>query len=407
MSESQIWGQDTDALFQQSSLEGLDRGNDLIDKEYPLGDATVSRCELLINGQSWGGWKRVEIQRGLEQIAGGFALEVTNRWPGANNKVELSEGLSCEVRLDGENVITGYIDLFETDMTETSSMIRVEGRDRTGDLVDCSAIHKTGQWRGARLEQIVKDLAAPFGILVIVVADTGAAFKTFALEDGETAFDAIDRACRLRGILPTSNSGGHLLLTRASEQVSPVRLVEGFNIKRIKASHSWKDRHSEIIVKSQVAGDDDSYGAAAAHIKARAKDDEINRYRPLVVMSEHGSTSKALAERATWESKVRMGRGKRGACTVVGWRVAGDGETGALWQPNTLVHIHSPRTNLSQEVLIVGCKYQLDDQGTTTELEFTLPEAFELQGSPIRQRKKKDGDGFVPSWQRSSNVVAQ
>lgn len=367
----------------------------------------MSRCELLINGQSWSGWKRVSVQRGLEQIAGGFALEVTNRWPGVDNLVGLSEGLPCEVRLDGENVITGYIDLFEPDMTETSCTIRLEGRDRTGDLVDCSAIHKSGQWRGARLEDIVRDLAAPFGISVIVIADTGAAFKTFALEDGETAFDAIDRACRLRGVLPTSNSGGFLLLTRAGDQVNPVRLMEGLNIKRIKASHSWKDRHSEIIVKSQVAGDDDNHGASAAHLKASAKDGEISRYRPLIVMSEHGSTSKSLSERAAWEAKVRMGRGKRGSCTVVGWRMEGDGNTGALWQPNTLVHIHSPRMNLSQEMLIVSCKYQLDDQGTTTELEFTLPEAFELQGGPIRQRKKKDGDGFVPSWQRPPSVVAQ
>ncbi len=361
----------------------------------------MSRCELLVNGQAWGGWKRVEIQRGLEQIAGGFALELTSRWPGVDDTVGLREGLACEVRLDGETVITGHIDLFEPDMTETSSMIRVEGRDRTGDLVDCSAIHKTGQWRGARLEQIVKDLAAPFGIVVTVATSTGDVFKTFALEDGETAFDAIDRACRLRGVLATSTADGRLLLTRASAQVNPVRLVEGLNIKRIKASHSWMARHSEIIVKSQVAGDDDGYGAAAAHIKASAKDAEINRYRPLIVMSEHGSTSKGLAERATWETQVRMGRGKRGTCTVVGWRMENEGATGALWLPNTLVHIHSPRMNLSQEMLIVSCKYQLDDQGTTTELEFTLPETFDLQGAPTRQRKKKEGDGFVPSWMRT------
>ena len=51
----------------------------------------------------------------------------------------LREGLACEVRLGGEVVVTGYIDDYEPDLTETTSTICVEGRSRTGDLVDCSA----------------------------------------------------------------------------------------------------------------------------------------------------------------------------------------------------------------------------------------------------------------------------
>lgn len=361
---------------------------------------TANECELVVDGKAWYGWTRVEIQRSLEQLASGFSLELTTRWPGVEIPVGLREGLACEVRLGGETVITGYIDQYEPDMSETSSILRIEGRDRTGDLVDCSAIHKSGQWRSARLETIVRDIAAPFGIKVAVATDTGDVFKSFSLEDGEQAFDTIDRACRLRGVLATSTVDGHLVLTRAGSKVVPVRLQEGVNIKRMKAAHSWKDRHSEIFVKAQVPGDDDEFGEQAAHLKASAKDAEINRYRPLIVMAEHGTSAKSLADRAKWETLVRMGRGKRGSGTVVGWRMGRDGMEGDLWKPNTLVHITSQRMNLEQEMLIVGCRYTLDDQGTMTELEFTRREAFDLQGAPGHRRKKdKNGDGFVASWE--------
>lgn len=361
---------------------------------------TPNECELVVDGKAWYGWTRVEIQRGLEQLASGFSLELTTKWPGIDLPVGLREGLPCEVRLGGETVITGYIDQYEPDMSETSSIVRIEGRDRTGDLVDCSAIHKSGQWRSVRLETIVHDITAPFGIKVAVATDTGDVFKSFSLEDGEQAFDTIDRACRLRGVLATSSTNGHLVLTRASSQKVPVSLKEGVNIKRIKAAHSWKDRHSVIYVKAQVPGDDDEHGEQAALLKGSAKDDEINRYRPLIVMAEHGAGAKALAERAKWETLVRMGRGKRGSCTVVGWRMGRDGMEGDLWKPNTLVHITSPRMNLEQEMLIVGVRYTLDDQGTHTELEFARREAFDLQGAPGHRRKKdKNGDGFAAPWE--------
>jgi prophage tail gpP-like protein len=263
------------------------------------------------------------------------------------------------------------------------------------------------------LQQIVADVAKPFGIKVVVDSstNTGEVFKRFALEEGEKAFDAIDRACRLRGVLVTSTPDGNLLLTTASTVSSGVRLVEGVNMTRFNSKHSWKERHSEIILKGQVPGDDEEYAEAAAHLKASAKDAEISRYRPLVVMAEHGTSTKSLAERAAWEVKVRMGRGKRGGCTVVGWRTGRDGQEGPLWQPNTLVQVSSPRMGLDMELLIIGCSYQLTEQGRMTELTFARREAFELVEGIGRSRlnaklndktqkeKKKKGDGFTPSWE--------
>jgi prophage tail gpP-like protein len=372
-----------------------------------------NECTLTVGGLAHHGWTRSEVQAGIEQMAGGFVLQMASTYPGDKAPIELREGLPCEVKLGDDLVITGYIDDLETDDTDTTTSVRLAGRDKTADLVDCSAIHKTGQWRGVRLVQIVTDLAKPFGIAVVVApgTDTGEVFKRFALEEGETAFSAIDRACRLRGVLATSTPEGQVLLTTASTVHSGVHLIEGVNMKLFNSRHSWKERHSQIIIKGQVAGDDQEYGESAAHLKAEAKDAEIDRYRPLIVMAEHGTTNKALGERATWEVKVRMGRGKRGGCTVVGWRTGKDGQEGPIWRPNTLVRVTSPRMRMDMDVLIVSCNYQNTEQGRMTELTFARPEAFSLVDGIGRSRlnaklndktqkeKKKKGDGFTPSWE--------
>jgi prophage tail gpP-like protein len=371
------------------------------------------QVELRVGGKIFGGWKRVYIQRSIEQIAGGFVLEVSHRWPGVDIPVGLREGLPCEVRINGELMITGYIDMYEPETTEDESFIRVEGRDKTGDLVDCSAIHKTGQWRGVKLEQLVRDIAAPFGITVKIAPglDQGDTFKSFALEDGEKAFEAIDRACRLRAVLCTSTPAGEVLLTDAGTEAAGAAIEEGVNARRFRATHTWKERYSQITLKAQTPGDDDEYGAAAAQLKATAKDAEIDRYRPLVVMADHSTSSASLKERAAWEVKVRMGRGKRGTCTVVGWRTGKDGVGGELWRPNTTTPIKSERMNLDLTMLIVGCTYTLSEEGAFTEITFARPEAFELvegigrsklskrlNDKTKKEKKKKKDGGYTAPW---------
>ena len=341
----------------------------------------INEIRLLVDGQAFEGWTAMKVHRSIEQIAGAFVLQVTLKWTGQDDPYEIREGLPCTLMLGQDTLITGYIDEYHLDFDAESSEVTIHGRDRTGDLVDCAAIFKTGQWHNVGLLQIVKDIASPFNVGVVqdVGVDLGEPFKSFALEEGEKAFDAIDRACRMRAILCTSTPQGEVLLTLASEQTTPVQLIEGLNIKRASAVHSWKERHSKVTLKGQGKGSDDEWGETVAQVKAESNDGEINRYRPLVVIAEHGAGLKALQDRAKWESLVRMGRGKRGHIEVVGWRIGRDGLVGPLWTPNKLVYINSPRMRLDREMLIVGCEYELDDKrGHITRLTFSRPEAFSV-----------------------------
>lgn len=70
-------------------------------------------------------------------------------------------------------MLTGYIDDFIPSYDADNVEIRVMGRDKTGDLVDCSVVHSSGKWKGVRLEQVAADVCCPFGITVITETPTG------------------------------------------------------------------------------------------------------------------------------------------------------------------------------------------------------------------------------------------
>ena len=92
---------------------------------------------LEVDGRRYGGWKSIDISRGLEQCAGTFRLSVTDRWPQQNEPRGIKAGAACRVTIDGRAVITGYVDDVEASWSATSHEYRVSGRDKTADLVDC------------------------------------------------------------------------------------------------------------------------------------------------------------------------------------------------------------------------------------------------------------------------------
>lgn len=330
--------------------------------------------ELKVGDSIYGGWLSVMVDTGIEQIAGAFELGITERWPGQDTYKPIKRGESCTLLMNGQAVITGYVDDVNIDFDANTHTVNVTGRDKTGDLVDCAAIHKTGQWNGHRLDQIVRDICAPFGIKVIVNTDMGKALSTFSLQEGETAYEAIERACRMAAVLPISDGLGNLVLTRAASGSPVASLIEGENILTGRGEFSIKERFSVYLVKSQDRGSDDDFDADThTQVSARATDDFVKRYRPTTIIAEDRGAHASMQQRAEWEKNVRRGRSARATIGVVGWR-HGNG----LWQKNTMVHLTSPLLGANADLLVASVKYTQNDQGKRSEITLTGREAFDL-----------------------------
>lgn len=334
---------------------------------------------LKLNQQEYTGWTAIHISRGIEQLAGrfelGLAREVTD--PG----IKARPGDACAVSLtDGQPLITGYVDTVTPRFDAASHSLTISGRDRTGDLIDCSAIHDTGQWQDKTLYDIAQDVCSPFGIEVLKAVEVDEVVANAAINDSETVLELLERLARQQGLLLTSDTAGRLVITRAAtrrQAPAPLGVDGGVPLLSGSADHSWLERYSIYIGKGAHPDDGFFEPSAAASPGAEVADPAIHRYRPLVLLAEDNATPGSLNQRMTFERNVRAGRGRRIVVTVQGWT-----QDGQLWQPNQRVHIKEPRLNVDGELLIVSVTYTLDEGGTRTQLTLADPAAYDILQTP-------------------------
>lgn len=340
-------------------------------------DAPDVRLEIA--GLRYGGWQQIRIQRSIEQIAGQFSLAVSERWKGQDEPRPIRPGDTCRVSIDGVPVITGYVDDVEIAYDAESHTVSVSGRDRTADLVDCSAPIAGGNLMGQTLLAAAEKLCEPFGIDVTTEVDVGGAFGVIRTNPGESVFDRLDAGAKARAVLLITDGEGDLVITRASAERIPTVLLLGDNIRACAARFSHKDRFGQYTVTSQrEAKDQEVFNETAFHITSTVGDGFVARHRPLIVLAENLSGLDDATQRAKWERNVRFGRSQSLQYTVQGWHY----EPGKLWPINRMVPVRDEYLGIDADRLITGVTYTLDDDGLRTELTLMPREAFELLPLP-------------------------
>ena len=357
----------------------------------PLDTSKPDELELLTGGRSYGGWTSVRVGRSVEQLAGEFSVSVSERWPGQDSVRAITPGDKFELKLGGQRVMTGWVDTVELGLDQRSHTVEVTGRDVTADLVDCSAVSKTGQWQGQKIEAIARDLARPFGLQVRADVNTGVALTSFALQEGETVFEAIERAARIRALLLITDGDGTLVITRAGVKRVSTTLRTGVNILDCRARLDLRDRFAEYTAKGQAPGSDYFNAAAVSQIRAVARDLDVKRYRPLVLTNDAPDLAATLRQRVQWEANVRAARSTEVEVTVQGWRHAS-----GLWETNTIVPLVAPPLRIDADLLISSVQYVLDDRGTVTVLHLTRADAYRLL--PAVAQTANGAAGNAANW---------
>lgn len=328
---------------------------------------------LLVNGQQYGGWKGVSIKRSVKAISGEFQLGVTDNWGGTGSVFFIGIGDEAQVKIGKEVLVTGYVEAVENSVDVTSHTISVSGRDKTGDLVDCSAKYGNQEIKNADLAQIARYLVEPFGLKVIVETDVGKPFPSFVIKTGETVFQSIERGARLRAVLLTSDGLGNVVFAKLGKTKADGSLIEGQNIKRASLSIDAKERFSTYAVKAQTKGTDQTHGKHVSQVKGEAKDPLVKRYRPLIIIAEQQANTAESERRAQWESSVRAANASKLSVTVQGFEQT---ENGKLWHMNEIVYCESKTLNVKQEFLIGDIEYKIDASGTQTTMTLQKPDAF-------------------------------
>lgn len=334
----------------------------------------MDKVELFVNGKIFGGWKDVSITRSLNAVSGSFSLSLTDRWSGQAEPWIVAPDDECEVKVNGEPVISGYVFTVSNSIDKANRSISVGGRDKAADLVDCSIDLKTTQLEKISLKRLASLLADPFGVKVTIDVSTGAPFSPFAFNQGETCFEALERACKMKGFLLTSDGAGGILITRPGQTRSKTILEQGQNILQASSSFDHAERFSTYKVKGQSSKfNEESDPIFAFQIQGTAKDQNVKRFRPMLIVADNLVTNELARTRAQWESTNRAAKAGKFKVQVQGWK-QGDG---SLWRPNQLIRVRSSWLGLDDDLLAVTVQMSLSDRaGTTTEINLERKDAY-------------------------------
>ncbi|EAU8203139.1 phage baseplate assembly protein [Escherichia coli] len=346
---------------------------------------------LRTDGRLFTGWTSVSVTRSIESVAGYFELGVNV--PPDTDLSGLAPGKAFTLEIGGQIVCTGYIDSRRRQMTADSMKITVAGRDKTADLIDCAAVYSGGQWKNRTLEQIARDLCAPYGVTVrweLSDKESAAPFPSFTLDHSETVYEALVRASRARGVLMTSNAAGELVFSRAASTATD-ELVLGENLLTLDFEEDFRDRFSEYTVKGYArangAEGDDIDAKSIVSRKGTATDSDVTRYRPMIIIADSKITAKDAQARALREQRRRLAKSITFEAEIDGWTR----KDGQLWMPNLLVTIDASKYAIkTTELLVSKVTLILNDQdGLKTRVSLAPREGFLV---PVESDRKNKGD---------------
>ena len=288
-----------------------------------MSEKDINEVSLLINGKRMMGWNNIRITRGIERFPSDFELSLMDYYPATNEKQLVKAGDACEVLIGEDKVVTGYIDSWNPAINKTQHQIRVAGRGKCQDLVDCSAKWENNVISQSTALQIAKKLASWYDINVTsdVPESQLRAIPQFTLNWGESSQQVIERTCRWSAILYYELPDGCLFLSRAGTEVAASGVAQGENIEEANYSDSMASRYSEYIgVSLSISPMSGDYSSVE---NARAQDPEAEkmRYRNYITIVESNLiTARREQEAINWEMNRRYGRSKELRVVIDSWR---------------------------------------------------------------------------------------
>ncbi|AYQ37625.1 bacteriophage Mu P family protein [Burkholderia aenigmatica] len=346
-----------------------------------LGDDTYTKS----NARTIAGWTSIRMTRGIERCPSDFEVSYTEPYPGTND-ILVQEGDWVEVKLGDDKVMTGYVDRCTISITSREHSLRINGRSKCQDLVDCSSYLDGGQLLNMTVDKIAAVLCAPFGISVSVAAgtDVGDPIEQVNVMVGETPYSVLELLCRYRALLLYDTPDGNLLLASGGDaktsgpiaigaRVASSGFTEGINVESATFVRSINGRYSRYDATYMGLDTLRDIGDGG-NIIVHKSDDTVPRFRYRAIVSEHVTGGPIIAaDRVNWELAYRYGRSYPIRLITDSWRDS----AGSLYEPNVLVDVDLPSMKLPKKRwLISEVTYTRDAQGTHAELLIMPPQAF-------------------------------
>lgn len=340
---------------------------------FDYGTLRKDAVTFYVNNKVFDGFKHVKLARNLTSLTGTFEITVTDKWKVGQEDFEIRPGDRIHCHLGKAALFEGYVDKLNLSLTESSRNITIQGRDKTQDLVDCSIVN-VAELNDIDFTGIATELCKPFNIKVLPRVSVGSKFPKFSIRQGETIFEALDRAAKERQLILLSSTHGNLVIEKRGRVRASTELIEGVNVLAAAVSFDNTQRFSDYIIKGQSTGLLGNPKDATQN-KGIARDAGTTRYRPTIIIAENAVDNNGAQKRAEFESTFRAAKAAQVNVTVQGWKQ----EDGSLWDVNQLVQIDIKSIGIKSQMLIQKVKFDQSENGRRVEMELIRPDAFEFK----------------------------
>ena len=345
-------------------------------------------------GTRLSGWQSVRISAGIERCPRDFEISYTEHFPSNAIDVSVQPGDPCQVLIGSDVVLTGYVDKAPIEITPDAHGLRIMGRGRCQDLVDCSHELPLSQISGTSALDVAQKLAKPYGIKVTLAdgSNPGPPIPQINVMWTETPFNIIERVGHFAQLVAYEQPDGNLLLSQVNYNLKHASGIQmGKNIEHVSFIRTMDQRFSDYVVRiMSFTPWQDSYSTSTKDVYDTEHDPGVPRHRMHAIILDAGLITLGIANgeqiedvakrQGIWESNRRWGRSFVCQATIDNWRDS----SGALWTPNKLVRIQAPQLKLNDFSYLLGdVVFRRDDTGTHADLRLMPPQAFGVAPTSI------------------------
>ncbi len=325
---------------------------------------------IKVDGQSISGWTGVTIEQAIDNCADAYSISA----PFDPDRKDLRECFKpfgykpCEVYIDDDLIIIGRIEKVELADSADGQTLIVQGRNKTGVLVDCYIDEVGYQYNNQRLADILIKLVGKYGIKVDYKNNTDIIQECVA-EPGQKIFDFALELAENYGLFLYSDEEGRLVLSYPPKAETPVASIVAGKSPYIGGSASY-DGTTRFSMYKVISSDYFSEGVARS-----VEDPDVPIYRHSVQLLKSSSLTE-LKNTARYKRSRALARSASIDITVSGWR---DGN-GTLWKKGKTIILLAPALMIYQEYdfILAGITLKIDEtQGRIADLRLVMPQTYD------------------------------
>lgn len=352
--------------------------------------------EWVINGTPFTDFVEGSVTSSLTSMANDFRFVAS----AVGTFPPFKQGDPVVARVDGETVLTGFIDEVSGSDSEGSHVVAYSGRDRTGDFLDSqiNVIDDIQASDALTLQRIIRIVLDHLGSGLQVLDAFGPppfnqAEDIVTPEAGESAFDFVSKYAKKRQALLSSTGDGDILITQSepTDSGAVVQRLSGSDSNNI-LRQSWTINattlHNKYVHRGQLDPRALNFtgGASVENLENQSgqfTNSDARAGRQFVKVEGESYGSDQLTDRAKWTGQLAKARATRFSCTVRGHQMP----AGGIWEVNTLVQVNSDVADISRKMLLDSLTFSESENGPTiTSLELVEANVYTINQQLLSQR---------------------